>query len=683
MGLYRRLEEGAFSTEAKPITISAAELSGRIIGAVVLLGFSALFSGLTLGLLGLDTNQLEIVRESGTPDERKYAQSIIPIRKRGNLLLCTLVTGNVAVISLQSILLADITGGLVGFLLSTLLTVLFGEIIPQAVCNRHGLYLGAKAIPIISVIMFLLWPITAPLAAVLDYALGEELGHFYSKTEFLTLVKMHLASKRLDKREAGIIGGAIAFRDKKVVGHMTPAERMFTLSETDRLDYSAMEAIFRAGYSRLPVLNAARTDVVGVLLTKDLLLLSPNQCHSVAAVVAFFGREFVLKVDAEDTLESCLQSFMASHQHAAIVTTVDSSGPGDPTFVVAGIITLEDVLEEILGEEIRDEFDAMRGHGLVGDRPAEAAAAETGVPSSPSTAMSPGASSRKVSGRAQKPPALRRSESILFSELSGGGYIGGVAGFGRAERVQELARESTLRAAYAEALDPGELRGRITASEAAVVAAHLVVNCAPFARFAPAVVAQLVLSADVVDAVAVAPRFEEGGPQAAAAAGGATVAAAEARLSDLRPQSVLYTRGRGSNVCTVVLQGELDVVAGEDAVASVARAWDVLGQRALGTALPYVPDFSARPRTPIARVLRISRALFDSLSAPPLGAPEAAQQARARAGRGSVVLHVGVNIADRAAPHPRPVEVTDVALEGQPAVELEAPRRDGVLGDAE
>jgi CBS domain len=516
--------------------------------------------------------------------------------------------------------------------------------------------------------MFLLWPITAPLAAVLDFALGEELGHFYSKTEFLTLVKMHLASKRLDKREAGIIGGAIAFRDKKVVDHMTPAERMFTLSETDRLDYSAMEAIFRAGYSRLPVLSATRTEVVGVLLTKDLLLLSPNQCHSVAAVVAFFGREFVLKVDAEDTLESCLQSFMASHQHAAIVTTVDSSGPGDPKFIVAGIITLEDVLEEILGEEIRDEFDAMRGHGFAGDRLADAAAVEAGVPSSPSTAMSPGTSSRKVLGRAQKLPALRRSESILFSELSGSGYIGGVAGVGRAERVQELARESTLRAAYAEALDPGELRGRITASEAAVVAAHLVVNCAPFSRFAPAAVAQLVLSAAVVDAVAVVPRFEEGGPQAAAAAGGATVAAADASLSDLRPQSILYTRGRGSDVCTVVLQGELDVVAGDDEVASVARAWDVLGQRALHSALPYVPDFSARPRTPIARVLRISRALFDSLSSPAPGAPEAAQQARVRAGRGSVVLHVGVNIADRTAPHPRPVEEADVPvrLEGRP-----------------
>ena len=57
------------------------ELAGRIIGAVVLLCFSALFSGLTLGLLGLETNQLQILVESGTPDERRHAAAILPVRK--------------------------------------------------------------------------------------------------------------------------------------------------------------------------------------------------------------------------------------------------------------------------------------------------------------------------------------------------------------------------------------------------------------------------------------------------------------------------------------------------------------------------------------------------------------------------------------------------------------------------
>ena len=129
LGRARRLED-TFSTTVSPPQYDAAELAGRIIGAFALLCLSALFSGLTLGLMGLDTNELEIVRESGEAQERRYAAAILPVRRRGNLLLCTLVTGNVAVISLQSILLADLTSGLVGFLLSTVLTVVFGEQVP-------------------------------------------------------------------------------------------------------------------------------------------------------------------------------------------------------------------------------------------------------------------------------------------------------------------------------------------------------------------------------------------------------------------------------------------------------------------------------------------------------------------------------------------------------------------------
>ena len=211
--------------------------------------------------------------------------------------------------------------------------------------------------------MYAFYPLTAPLAAVLDFALGAEIGHFYSKTEFITLVRLHLASKKLDKREAGIISGAVTYRDKHVRDHMTPVARMFALCESDRLDFAAMAAIFRAGYSRVPVWNRARDDIVAVLLTKDLLLLTPQQRHPVAAIAAYFGRATVLKVDLEATLEETMQAFMASHQHVALVRGVDSSGPGDPRFFIAGIISLEDVLEEVIGEEIKDEFDAQRGGG--------------------------------------------------------------------------------------------------------------------------------------------------------------------------------------------------------------------------------------------------------------------------------------------------------------------------------
>jgi metal transporter CNNM len=123
--------------------IAAIPFSLQIILVVVLIMVSALFSGLTLGLMSLDKSGLEIIMSGDDPEAARYAKTIYPLRKDGNLLLCTLVLGNVAVNALLSILMAEYAGGLVGMLSSTFLIVIFGEITPQAavsfsVCHSCG-----------------------------------------------------------------------------------------------------------------------------------------------------------------------------------------------------------------------------------------------------------------------------------------------------------------------------------------------------------------------------------------------------------------------------------------------------------------------------------------------------------------------------------------------------------------
>ena len=110
----------------------------QIIIISILILLSALFSGLTLGLMGLDKTGLEIISSSkrDNPVAARNAEVIIPIREDGNLLLCTLLLGNVAVNALLSILMADLTDGTLGFLVSTVVIVIFGEITPQALCSR-------------------------------------------------------------------------------------------------------------------------------------------------------------------------------------------------------------------------------------------------------------------------------------------------------------------------------------------------------------------------------------------------------------------------------------------------------------------------------------------------------------------------------------------------------------------
>lgn len=115
--------------------ITAIPFAVQIMLIIILICMSALFSGLTLGLMSLDVTGLEIVMSGDDEQAAGYAKAIFPVRKDGNLLLCTLLLGNVAVNALLSILLAEYAGGIVGFITSTFLIVIFGEIVPQALVS--------------------------------------------------------------------------------------------------------------------------------------------------------------------------------------------------------------------------------------------------------------------------------------------------------------------------------------------------------------------------------------------------------------------------------------------------------------------------------------------------------------------------------------------------------------------
>lgn len=99
---------------------------------------SGTFSGLNLGLMSLDLNEIQVIIRCGTEKEKEYAKIIEPIRQKGNYLLCSILFGNVLVNSTLTILMDDLTSGLIAVCTSTLMIVIFGEIVPQAICSRHG-----------------------------------------------------------------------------------------------------------------------------------------------------------------------------------------------------------------------------------------------------------------------------------------------------------------------------------------------------------------------------------------------------------------------------------------------------------------------------------------------------------------------------------------------------------------
>lgn len=157
---------------------------------LVCLSFSSLFSGLNLGLMSLDRTDLKIICNTGTDAERRYARAILPVREHGNYLLCSILLGNVMVNSTLTILIENLTSGLVSVIASTLAIVIFGEISPQAVCSRHGLAIGAKTIYITKVVMILTFPLSYPISSLLDFILGEEIGAVYTRDRLKELVKV-------------------------------------------------------------------------------------------------------------------------------------------------------------------------------------------------------------------------------------------------------------------------------------------------------------------------------------------------------------------------------------------------------------------------------------------------------------------------------------------------------------
>ena len=238
--------------------LASAPVAIQYILMAILVTLSALFSGLTLGLMSLDLTGLQIVIDGGDEKNARFARRIYPVRKNGNLLLCTLLLGNVAVNAFFSILLADKAGGLIGLLVSTMLIVIFGEIIPQAACSRHGLEIGSATVPIVKIIMVILYPAAKPLSMALDKALGEELVTTYSSSEMLKLLEIHVQENAIDKETGKTMTGALTFKDTQVKSVMTPIANTFMLSTDEKLDFALIGKIFKTGYSRIPVYEVSK-----------------------------------------------------------------------------------------------------------------------------------------------------------------------------------------------------------------------------------------------------------------------------------------------------------------------------------------------------------------------------------------------------------------------------------------
>ncbi|KAH9712425.1 DUF21 domain-containing protein [Citrus sinensis] len=390
----------------------------RVVVVTLLVLFAGLMSGLTLGLMSMSLVDLEVLANSGTPSDRKHASKILPVVRRQHLLLCTLLFCNAAAMEALPIFLDSLVPAWGAIVISVTLILSFGEIIPQAVCARYGLAIGAKVAPFVQILVWICFPIAFPVSKLLDLLLGKGNEALFRRAELKTLVDLHgnEAGKggELTRDETTIIAGALELSEKTARDAMTPASETFAIDVTSKLDRNLMRLVLEKGHSRVPVYYQLPRNIIGLILVKNLLTIHPEDEVPVKNV----SIRRIPRVSETMPLYDILNEFQKGHSHMAVVVrhqndreqphvpiehstdekclktkrslkkrnrlshdanlhrgasmsknwsrdfhsevlhiTDDPQRMLNGEWEAVGIITLEDVIEELLQEEIYDETD--------------------------------------------------------------------------------------------------------------------------------------------------------------------------------------------------------------------------------------------------------------------------------------------------------------------------------------
>ncbi|SDS44406.1 protein involved in gliding motility GldE [Polaribacter sp. KT25b] len=330
----------------------------NLIAFIALLISSALISGTEVAFFSLSQTDLNVLSNDGKEDN-----IIVKLLERPRKLLATILITNNFINILIVLLFASLAENLFGdfdyqlnlhfisvpirflieVILVTFLILLFGEVLPKVYASRNALPFSKKMSKFIHVINILLTPFSTPLISLTKFVekkLGSRNTNF--SVETLSQALELTSDGATTKDEQKILEGIVNFGNTETVQIMKPRIDLFALSDTETYE-NVLTKILENGYSRNPVYKENIDNIVGVLYAKDLLAHLNKKDFKWQNLVreAFF-------VPENKKLDDLLDNFRARKNHLAIV--VDEYGG------TSGIVTLEDVIEEIVGD-INDEFD--------------------------------------------------------------------------------------------------------------------------------------------------------------------------------------------------------------------------------------------------------------------------------------------------------------------------------------
>lgn len=314
-----------------------------VLQVFLLVVMAAICSGLNISLMSLEVADLRRKAKLGNV----MAKRVLPLRKNAYLSLAAILFANVAIVSTSSLLLESQFNGWVAGIVTTILMVVFGELLPQAVFVRRALQFCAFFAPVIRLMIIITYPVSKPLALLLDRIIGHAGRELHTRAELGLLISEHKIadSSELDEDEVEIIQSALQLSEKTVKEIMRPIRDVYWLKRDAVLDATVVDQITSRGYSRVPIFDHKLTECYGVLLMKDMVDIDFDDNP---VPITHFPLHRTSTVGSRTALDTMFRKFATIRSH---LVPIEQNGK------IIGIITAEDLIEEIIGHEIADETD--------------------------------------------------------------------------------------------------------------------------------------------------------------------------------------------------------------------------------------------------------------------------------------------------------------------------------------
>jgi len=326
------------------------------LGVILSVGFSAFFSLSETALLTVSRTRLRYLADQGN----KRARRALDLLQRPRRLIATILIGNTVVNIVASVLMTALAleffaswalGIATGAL--TIILLVFGEITPKSFASEHAEWSALHVARPIQFFVTMFRPVERSFSFV-SKAILRATGasrfkavQFHTEEEIKVLLRVGRERGHIDQREAELIRAIFEFNDLELADIMRPAPEVHTVRVEEPLSRVA-HLVAQTGHSRFPVVDGDGRRPLGLVYAKDLLLMSPEHQRSlsVGAIVR------VLPQFAPDTrVGAALHKMQTGGSQMAAV--VNAAGE------MVGIVTLEDLLEEIVGD-ITDEYELAR-----------------------------------------------------------------------------------------------------------------------------------------------------------------------------------------------------------------------------------------------------------------------------------------------------------------------------------